>query len=68
MIDFAFKFNDKIKVGVLNSDNPEDLMYNIAKGCKFWNLNVTPLETINDNNYAGIGVSELHLRVEEDNA
>lgn len=68
MIEYAYNFNNNIKIGIMNSDNPENLMYNIPKGAKFWNLNEIPLENINDDNYAGIGVSELHLMVELDNA
>lgn len=68
MIEYAYKFNNNIKIGIMNSDNPENLMYNIPKSAKFWNLNEIPLENINDDNYAGIGVSELHLKVELDNA
>lgn len=68
MIEYAYKFNNNIKIGIMNSDNPENLMYNIPKNAKYWNLNEIPLENINDDNYAGIGVSELHLMVELDNA
>ena len=66
MISFAFKINDEIKTGVQVSDDIEKLKYNIPKNCKFWNLNLTPIDTINEDNAAGVGVSEFHLKVEED--
>lgn len=35
MIKYAYKFNNIIKMGIMNYDNQENLMYNISKGAKF---------------------------------
>lgn len=64
MIKYAYKNQDKIKYGILNSDDENELKNCIPKGLYFWNLN--KIDKIDVENYTGIGESELMLKVEKD--
>ena len=66
MISFVYKLHEKMIKGILVSDNSEILKYNVPTGAKFWNLENMKLEDITEDNYSGIGVSDLHLKVAED--
>ena len=67
MIKYAYKLNEKMKYGVLVSSDENSIKFNIPRGAKYWNLNNISPKEILDSNYTGIGVSELHLKVDLDN-
>lgn len=66
MIKYAYKYQNEIKIGILNSDDEKELEDCVPKGSCFWNLNKIELANLTTSNYSGIGTSKLMLMVAND--
>lgn len=67
MIYYIYEFDKKTKQGVLNSDNELEVKDSVPKGSKYWILNKFKNQSnITDENYSGIGTSEILLFAAKD--